>query len=316
MIKIKKLYAREILDSRGNPSLECDLFLEDGSFGRASVPSGASTGIHEAVELRDNDKNRYSGKGVKKAVQNINYIIGPEILNCFFDNFIQFDENLIADISEDDAVSVITGMYGPADMKEFTKSKIGIIYKNEIDLKGDKEGEIVKYSYRNTIKLSDGKPTELVAAVDQSGISFNKWNFKIFCRDYAYSGEEKINAKKFNPNTILETLETSSKLQKTIEERRRKEEEAYKEKQAPIIKELTSYKVNNYEDLLYLYKVKFFNNKINAGIELNSGDNINFENVKDLNETEFFKLPIKGKGHKMRMRKLKKEFLVEKKKLG
>ena len=81
-------------------------------------------------------------------------------------------------------------------------------------------------------------------------------------------------------------------------------------------KELTSYKVNNYEDLLYLYKVKFFNNKINAAIELNSGDNINFENVKDLNETEFFKLPIKGKGHKMRMRKLKKEFLVEKKKLG
>ena len=68
--------------------------------------------------------------------------------------------------------------------------------------------------------------------------------------------------------------------------------------------------------MLYLYKVKFFNNKINAGIELNSGDNINFENVKDLNETEFFKLPIKGKGHKMRMRKLKKEFLVEKKKLG
>ena len=118
---------------------------------------------------------------------------------------ISFDENLIADISEDDAVSVITGMYGPADTKEFTKSKIGIIYKNEIDLKGDKEGEIVKYSYRNTIKLSDGKPTELVAAVDQSGISFNKWNFKISCRDYAYSGEEKINAKKFNFNTILET---------------------------------------------------------------------------------------------------------------
>ena len=117
---------------------------------------------------------------------------------------ISFDENLIADISEDDAVSVITGMYGPADTKEFTKSKIGIIYKNEIDLKGDKEGEIVKYSYRNTIKLSDGKPTGLVAAVDQSGISFNKWNFKISCRDYAYSGEEKINAKKFNFNTILE----------------------------------------------------------------------------------------------------------------
>ena len=72
MEKIKKIHAREILDSRGNPTVECDVVLEDGSFGRAAVPSGASTGIHEALELRDGDKKRYLGKGVKKAIQNIN----------------------------------------------------------------------------------------------------------------------------------------------------------------------------------------------------------------------------------------------------
>ena len=61
MEKIKKIHAREILDSRGNPTVECDVFLEGGSFGRAAVPSGASTGIHEALELRDDDKKRYLG---------------------------------------------------------------------------------------------------------------------------------------------------------------------------------------------------------------------------------------------------------------
>jgi enolase len=70
--KITKIVGREILDSRGNPTVECDLWLSDGSFGRASVPSGASTGVHEAVELRDGDKARYLGQGVLKAVANVN----------------------------------------------------------------------------------------------------------------------------------------------------------------------------------------------------------------------------------------------------
>ena len=61
---IKNIIAREILDSRGNPTVEVDVFVEDGNYGRAAVPSGASTGEFEAVELRDNDKNRYNGKGV------------------------------------------------------------------------------------------------------------------------------------------------------------------------------------------------------------------------------------------------------------
>jgi len=80
MSMITDVYAREILDSRGNPTVEVEVYLEDGSFGRACVPSGASTGAYEAVELRDDDKSRYLGKGVLKAVENVNEIIAPEII--------------------------------------------------------------------------------------------------------------------------------------------------------------------------------------------------------------------------------------------
>ena len=79
-MRIEKIIAREILDSRGNPTVEVDVTLECGVMGRASVPSGASTGEHEALELRDDDKKRYGGKGTLKAVDNVNKIIAPEIL--------------------------------------------------------------------------------------------------------------------------------------------------------------------------------------------------------------------------------------------
>tara|TARA_A100001015_G_scaffold94512_1_gene105065 strand:+ start:116 stop:1393 length:1278 start_codon:yes stop_codon:yes gene_type:complete len=95
MGKIKKIHAREILDSRGNPTVECDVVLEDGSFGRAAVPSGASTGIHEALELRDGDKKRYLGKGVKKAIQNINELVNKEIINKQFENYRAFDKAIL-----------------------------------------------------------------------------------------------------------------------------------------------------------------------------------------------------------------------------
>jgi enolase len=72
--------AREILDSRGNPTVEVDVLLDDGSFGRAAVPSGASTGAYEAIELRDTKAKRYLGKGVARAVKNVNEIIAPEVL--------------------------------------------------------------------------------------------------------------------------------------------------------------------------------------------------------------------------------------------
>ena len=77
---IEDLHAREILDSRGNPTVEVEVHLDDGAMGRAAVPSGASTGVHEALELRDGDKNRFGGKGVLKAVQNVNTVIADELL--------------------------------------------------------------------------------------------------------------------------------------------------------------------------------------------------------------------------------------------
>ena len=80
MTEIIKIVGREILDSRGNPTVEADVLLVDGSLGRAAVPSGASTGEHEAMELRDGDKKRYLGKGCLKAVLNINKKIAPAVV--------------------------------------------------------------------------------------------------------------------------------------------------------------------------------------------------------------------------------------------
>jgi len=90
MSYIAKIEARQILDSRGNPTIEVDVYTDAGGFGRAAVPSGASTGIHEAVELRDNDKGIYMGKGVLKAVDNVNAILAEELDNAYI-----FDQNLI-----------------------------------------------------------------------------------------------------------------------------------------------------------------------------------------------------------------------------
>ena len=83
MTAIIDIHAREILDSRGNPTVEVDVLLDDGSFGRAAVPSGASTGAHEAVELRDGDGERYLGKGVTKAVDAVNTEISDLLVGAF-----------------------------------------------------------------------------------------------------------------------------------------------------------------------------------------------------------------------------------------
>jgi enolase len=92
---ITQVYAREILDSRGNPTVEVEVVLEDGTMGRAAVPSGASTGVHEAVELRDGDKKRYVGKGVMKAVENVNDIIAEALIGLDATRQIEIDEMLI-----------------------------------------------------------------------------------------------------------------------------------------------------------------------------------------------------------------------------
>ena len=102
MSNITNILAREIIDSRGNPTVEVDTYLEDGSFGRASVPSGASTGAHEAIELRDKDKSRFNGKGTLQAVANVNDKIKPLVCGQDAVNQAQIDKILIeADGSKD-----------------------------------------------------------------------------------------------------------------------------------------------------------------------------------------------------------------------
>jgi enolase len=92
---IKKIHAREILDSRGNPTVEVDIELECGLVGRAAVPSGASTGEHEAVELRDGDKKRFLGRGVSKAVNNVNTVLGPALVGLDACNQVGVDAQLL-----------------------------------------------------------------------------------------------------------------------------------------------------------------------------------------------------------------------------
>ena len=95
MAKITKVIARQILDSRGNPTVEADVILDDGSRGRAAVPSGASTGEHEALELRDGDKSRYLGKGVLKAVENANTVIAQAVAGMDAANQTALDRRMI-----------------------------------------------------------------------------------------------------------------------------------------------------------------------------------------------------------------------------
>ena len=95
-LEIESVFAREILDSRGNPTVEVEVIVEGGIMGRAAVPSGASTGAFEAVELRDGDKSRYLGKGVENAVDNVNTIIAPEIEGMNVLDQVEIDETMIA----------------------------------------------------------------------------------------------------------------------------------------------------------------------------------------------------------------------------
>ena len=95
MSAIRDIIAREILDSRGNPTVEVEIWTETGFMGRAAVPSGASTGVHEAVELRDNEENRYLGKGVKQAVKNVEKLLREELMGCEVTDQIKIDRMMI-----------------------------------------------------------------------------------------------------------------------------------------------------------------------------------------------------------------------------
>ena len=95
MVEIVDVVGREVLDSRGNPTVEVEVYLEDGTMGRAAVPSGASTGIYEACELRDGDKGRYKGKGVLKAVDNVNTEIAEALIGTNVLDQVAIDKMLI-----------------------------------------------------------------------------------------------------------------------------------------------------------------------------------------------------------------------------
>jgi enolase len=95
MASIKNIKARQILDSRGHPTIECDIIFTDYSFGRAAVPSGSSKGVHEAIELRDNDAKKFKGMGVQKAIENILSIVKPKILDKEFLSVNDFDNEII-----------------------------------------------------------------------------------------------------------------------------------------------------------------------------------------------------------------------------
>lgn len=95
MSRIESIYAREVLDSRGNPTVEVEVITEDGGFGRAIVPSGASTGAREALELRDGDKSRYLGRGVEKAVANVNEVLAPAIIGMEVTDQVGIDNAMI-----------------------------------------------------------------------------------------------------------------------------------------------------------------------------------------------------------------------------
>src|SRR5580765_2008464 len=95
MSYISEVFARQILDSRGNPTVEVDVLTDEGALGRAAVPSGASTGVHEAVELRDGDKKKYGGKGVLKAIKNVNDVIAPALLGYDVADQTGIDEMMI-----------------------------------------------------------------------------------------------------------------------------------------------------------------------------------------------------------------------------
>jgi len=176
------------------------------------------------AELAPSDHSRFVGEEIK-------FIIN-------------FEDNQILDVSEAGEVSVVTGMYGPLDAQKFEKISDGIKYKHEIKLKGDKEGEFVKYKYNNNITIIDGKPKRLYAAVDQSGLSFNNWKFRIQCRDFNYTEIEKQYAKrqqfkigknKFDKNT-RDMPEWFPKLvEKMLKEGKLKESTKKKEKENGVI---------------------------------------------------------------------------------
>ncbi|MEK7205992.1 MAG: asparagine synthase-related protein, partial [candidate division NC10 bacterium] len=161
MSEITEVRARQILDSRGNPTVEVEVLLESGALGRAAVPSGASTGEREALELRDGDKTRYLGKGVSRAVEHVNQTIAPEVVGLEATNQAELDhllaesvrEHLISDVPlgvwasgglDSSTIVHYASRYYPGRLKTFSVSFMGETcdesrYFNEVSRQYDTE---------------------------------------------------------------------------------------------------------------------------------------------------------------------------------
>ena len=153
-MKITDIKAREILDSRGNPTIEVDIVIENNCYGRYSVPSGASVGSREALELRDNDKNRFFGKGVITAVANVNGIIRENILNMNFDTQKELDDKLIAlDGTENKSRLGANSVLGVSGA--FFKASAVYNQKNLYDMLGDRKIPLLMVNILNGGKHSN-----------------------------------------------------------------------------------------------------------------------------------------------------------------
>ena len=145
MSAIVDIVGREILDSRGNPTVECDVLLESGTMGRAAVPSGASTGSREAIELRDGDAARYGGKGVLRAIEHVNTEISEAVLG------LDSSEQAFLDQKPMEYLYSEQGKHHFMNLEDY----------DQIELSGDVVGEAVQYLKPNTqvqITMYQGKP--------------------------------------------------------------------------------------------------------------------------------------------------------------
>ena len=230
---------------------------------------------------------------------------------------INFDENLVYDISEDSQMSVITGIN--QGFLNFIKTGDGIKYTNEQEMRGDK-GKTIKYSYNNSISMRENSRTgRLSSRINQSGMSLKRYNFSIPCRWYDYTDGEKLIASRGltlinKPKKVMKggkgSTESGVVVPKTVT----------KDNKNDIVN-LENYVANNTDSLLYLYKAKLFKNNASNYVFLKNrnylkferGQQLTFEDIKELNEKHFFGLPLHNSSDRDRLKKLKKEYLSKKK---
>jgi hypothetical protein len=254
---------------------------------------------------------------------------------------INMEESLVFDVSEQDELNVISGIY--RGFSEFTKTGAGINYKTEEELRGD-QGKTIKYSYNNTISIgADNRSGSLTSRIKQTGLSLKKFNFFIPCRWYDYNDNEKLLAsaggiygKKESgrveaTENVLNMIDQMKGGKKTDQMKcgkgstesctvKPKVESKITVNENEILN-LEAYVPFSPDALLTMYKAKFFNNDITNYVFLKNrnylkfepGQQLTFKDIKELNEKRFFALPLHNSKDRDRLKILKKEYLSKKK---